>query len=348
MVLPSIETDIEEEPHILTLEDVKELQFSLAMVDAMEEAKNHHRIKVLCLSIWYPLSMSRYFERAFRRSPNVDLKTTGVFTGNWIPWMHGMTVPEKYAKPPDIPLPFQPNVGQVSYEFVKAQLNGWTPDLVISIDAGINWLYKPQDGVVASVLTDPHVLSYDHARRVSDKFFCMQKCYSELDDIYLPYAYDPMAHYPDATTLKPPDTDAILIGMPYTHVPRAQWIEELRKLGVSVIAENGPIFDEYRELANRARIGLNWSSMNDLNARFFETPAFGLPMVTNRVPDAHLFLEEGEDYLGFSDLPEAIEKVLYLKNNPDEAERIARNGYEKIQPHNYDARVQQILQECGL
>jgi len=352
----------DQEVSIISLDGVKELQFALAQADLEEEAirRRPDRIKVLCLSLWYPLSMSRYFERAMKRNPWIDLRTTGVYTGSFIPWLGGMTLPEKYAKPPDIPLPFQPNVGRVNYEFVKAQLDGWTPDLVIAIDAGINWAYKPQDGYSVTIATDPHALDYSHQRTISDKFFNMQSCYSEPKDIYLPYAYDPTVHYYtdvrryedlangysvvfDNNVL---DADAVLIGMPYQQ--RVEWVNELRKHGASVIFENAPVFDEYRELANRARIGLNWSSLNDLNARFFETPAFGLPMVANRVPDAHLFLTEDEDYLAFSTLGEAVEKVLYLKDNPEERERIAMNGYRKIHPHTYDARVQQILEECGL
>lgn len=301
------------------------------------------KIKVLCLSIWYPLSMSRYFEDAMRHNENVELLTTGVFTGSWIPWLGGLSLPEKYSKPPDIPLPFPPNVGKISYDFVKSQLpDGWIPDIVLCIDAGISWTRKPSDGLVAHVATDPHALNYDEQRRASDKFFNMQLCYSERGDIYLPYAFSPRVHYPISV---PKDTDAVLIGMPYPQ--RIQWVDELRKHGASVIFENSPVFDEYRELANRARIGLNWSSMNDLNARFFETPAFGLAMVTNRVPDANLFLHEGIDYLGFDDLRGAVEEVLYLKNHPDVAEEMASSAYQKIQSENYDARIQQILEECG-
>ena len=65
-----------------------------------------NRIKVLCLSIWYPLSMSRYWENALKRNPNVDLVTVGAFTGSWIPWLGGMNVLEKYSRPPTYPLPF--------------------------------------------------------------------------------------------------------------------------------------------------------------------------------------------------------------------------------------------------
>ena len=310
------------------------------------------KIKILLLSIHYPLAMKSYFERALRRRDDVDLITTGPFTGTFIPWMGGMTLPEKYSKPPTIPLPFPPNVGTVSYDFVKAQLpKDWIPDLVISCDAGINWTSKPQDGYVVTIGTDPHVLDYAHARAVSDKFFNMQLCYSQPKDVYLPYAYDPTVHYhslPDWKKLDPyaqKDADAVLIGMPYDN--RVKWVDELRKHGVSVIFENSPVFDEYRELANRARIGLNWSSLNDLNARFFETPAFGLAPVMNRVPDAHLFLNEGKDYVGFDTLDEAVEAVLYLKNNPDKVKEMAENSYTHILGETYDKRVTQILEECS-
>jgi hypothetical protein len=302
--------------------------------------------------------MAKYFERAMRRNPNIELKTCGPYTGTFIPWLGGLNLPQKYALPPDLPLPFPPNVGRVEYDFVRAQLGDWKPDLVLAIDAGINWNLKPKDGVVATVATDPHVLDYTHQRNISDKFFNMQLCYSEKNDIYLPYAYDPTVHFPEETAslvhddegkshwVSSKDIDAILIGMPYEN--RVAWRDELRKHGVLLHLENGPIFDEYRALANRARIGCTWSSMNDLIARFFETPAFGLPMVANRVPDAHLFLEEGEDYLGFSTLQEAVEKVLWLRDNPERAEKIAESGYQSIQVHTYDSRINQILEECGL
>lgn len=302
------------------------------------------KIKVLLLSIHYPLAMKSYFERALLRRDDIDLVTTGPYTGNWIPWMGGMSLPMKYAVPPTLPLPFPPNVGRVPYEIVKSQLApNWVPDLVLTIDAGICWNYKPTDGIVAHVATDPHALNYDHQRKISDKFFNMQKVYSEKGDIYLPYAYDPTVHFPDDSVSK--DTDAVLIGMPYEQ--RVQWVDGLRKRGISVIFENGPIFDEYRALANRARIGLNWSSMSDLNARAFEIAAMKLYPVMNYVPDMYNFkaFEYGNV---FTDLVGAISGVVWAKEHPKDAEELATLAYNNVQGQTYDARVQTILEECGL
>lgn len=307
----------------------------------MDEIKKD-KIKVLLLYIVYPLAMGTYFRRALERRDDVDLKVTGPYTGNWIPWMGGMTLDQKYAKPIDLPLPFSPSVGEVNYEIVKAQLGEWKPDIIINVDAGIHWKNKPSDGIVVTVGTDPHVLNdlYDVPRSYSDKFFNMQKVYSKEKDIYLPYAYDPEAHKP---TDQEKDTDAVLIGMPYGQ--RVQWVQELRAKGCSVLFENGPVFDEYRELNNRARIGLNWSSLDDLNARAYELAAMKLAPVMNVVTD---LAGSGIECATFTNLNEAIDSVMYLKNNDDKRIELAGDAYRSVQGQTYDARISQILKEVGL
>lgn len=303
------------------------------------------KIKVLMLSIWYPLSMSRYFERAFKRREDVDLITVGSYTGAWIPWMGGMTLSQKYALPPTLALPFPPSISNVPYDLVRANLpKEWKPDIVLTVDAGVHWTHKPNEGLVAHVATDPHALNYDYQRTISDKFFNMQRCYSEQEDIYLPYAYDPTVHYPIDPPLEK-DMDAVLIGMPYEQ--RVRWVDELRKHGVKVSFENGPVFEEYRQINNQARIGLNWSSLNDTNARAFELPAMGLAPVMNVTPDMGEFFLIGEDYSGFYNFREAVDNVLELMNHPEEVERISANALNAVRPHTYDARVNQIFTECG-
>jgi hypothetical protein len=313
-----------------------------------------HKIKILCLSIWYPLSMSRYFEDALKCNPNVDLLTCGIYTGAFIPWMGGMELPMKYAKPIDIPLPFRPDIGKVDYDLVRANLPaGWIPDIVLCIDAGISWKHKPNQGKVIHVATDPHALNYDHQRTLSDLFFNMQYSYMKDDDIYLPYAYNPRVHYPLESKVEHAsagvvghyyikDTDAVLIGMPYEH--RVQWVEALRVKGVSVIFENGPVFDEYRELNNRARIGLNWSSLNDLNARAYELPAMKLAPVMNKVSDLE---RSGIECASFTTLPEAVENVLYLKENDKARIELAEAAYKSVLGETYDSRLEVILKMAG-
>jgi hypothetical protein len=171
----------------------------------------------------------------------------------------------------------------------------------------------------------------------------MQLVYSKSGDEYLPYAYSQYDHYPNKELMT--DTDACLIGMPYDN--RVQWVNELRRRGVSVIFENGPVYDEARLLYNRARIGLNWSSLDDLNARAFELPAMKLAPVMNLVSDIGKFFKQGTHYEGFTNLQEAVERVIWLKDNPIKLNEMAEQAYQNVLGHTYDIRVDQILKDGG-
>jgi hypothetical protein len=307
------------------------------------------KIKVLLLYIVYPMAIGTYFRKALEHRSDIDLKITGVYTGNWIPWNGGMELSSKYAVPIDLPLPFREDIREVNYDMVKAQLGDWVPDLIINVDANLHWKYKPSDGMVVTIATDPHVLDYSVPRGYSDIFFNMQLCYSQEKDKYLPYAYSQYDHYPvhieglEDGTWK--DKDACLIGLQYEN--RVQWVEELRRRGVSVISENGPVFDEARVLYNRARIGLSWSSREDLIARTFELPAMKLAPVMNLVPDVGRFFEQGTHYEGFTNLNEAVERVVWLKEHPVQLKELAERAYQNVQGQHYDARVDTVLKECG-
>lgn len=330
--------------------------------DNLNEWLAPSKIKVLLLYIVYPMAIGTFYKNALLRRDDVDLIVTGPYTASWIPWKGGYNVPDKYAISPTIPLPVAPNVGRVPYDAVRAKLpQGWVPDVVINIDAGITWTAKPSQGYVAGVGTDAHVLNYDFHRAHCDKFFNMHPHYSKPEDYQLHYAYDPGIHYPldghhfqGISTLLDgkehpnkveKDMDAVLIGMPYPQ--RDGLATALRNAGVKLLYENGPVFDEYRELNNRAKIGLNWSSLDDLVARVFELMAMGLPPVINRVPDLKLFFEEGVHYLGFNTADEAASQVRYLLNNPEYRETMAQNALRGVQPYTYDKLVDVILTEAG-
>ena len=305
------------------------------------------KIKVLLHYIVYPMAIATYFRKAFEHREDVDLKVCGPYTGTWIPWNGGMNLPQKYAVPPHVPVPFGPDIREYNYEVVKSQLGEWVPDLIVQVDAGLHFKYKPVSGMTVTVGTDPHVFEelgwYDAPRKYSDKFFNMQLCYSKPGDVYLPYCYSAYDHYPMPEIEK--DLDAVIIGLQYPN--REAWVSELRRRGVKVIAENGPVFDEARAMYNRGRIGLSWSSRDDLIARAFELPAMKLAPVMNLVPDVGRFFQQGEHYLGFGDLRGAVDRVMELMEHPSYISDLANTAYQNVLPHTYDARVEQILKECG-
>lgn len=304
-----------------------------------------HKLKVVISGLFYPLTMMGYLLRGFRRLRNVDIFTVGTFTGDWIPWNSGMRLPQKYVEVPDVPLPPSTVNQRVPYAVVAPYIN-FEPDLWLQVDAGLHFLDKPKANIVAHVQTDPHCLKewYKHAISYSDFNFCMQQFYMQPGEFYLPYAYDEKMFYPMPEVEK--KYDACLIGLHYPQ--RDALVQRLRSRGLNVYYSIGEVYDEYRLIYNQSKVALNWSSLQDLNARTFEAFGMKLPLVTNRVPDLPNFFVENEHYLGFDNVDEAEAQVIKLLSDDNLREEIADAGYRKVQPHTWKHRAQQILETVRL
>lgn len=291
-------------------------------------------MKIVLSGIFYPMAILRYYEAALKRRPDVELFTVGPYTGMNIPWNGGMDLSPKYAKSPDLALHMSQSV---PIRFIENQLP-FEPDMWIQIDAGFHMTDKPRKGKNIIVGTDPHCLNYDYQSRVADTFYCMQTPYMKSGDEYLPYAYDPVWHAPEEQKR---NYDVVLCGLHYDN--RNKLVEALRRFGVNVYYDLGPVFDEVRSLYNQAPIGFNWSSLQDLTARVFELTAMKRLAVVNRVPDLDKFFEDGKDLIVFDSLTDAVDKIMYYLDNESEAEEIAAQGYETVKPHSWDARIETIL-----
>jgi hypothetical protein len=303
-----------------------------------------HKIKILFCGLFYPFALLSYFWRALDRRDDVEIKTCGAYTGDMIPWFDSSRrIPMKYVRQLDFPLP--PNELYPKWEIIKPLLKEWQPQLVLTVDAGWHFSSKP-DCLSAVVATDAHVINYIPSRLTTDYFFNLHNFYSVGNDVRMAYACDPSVHYPDDTVSI--DTDCCLVGLHYEH--RNRLVNALRSKGRSVIYELGPIFDEYRQLNCRAKIGLNWSSLQDLNARAMELLAMERIAVMNRVPDMKFVgMEDGKHFLGFDTLEEAISQVDWALSHEEEAKVIAKQGREFVLAnHTYDIRVNEILKTVGL
>lgn len=302
------------------------------------------KIRVLLAWKAYPLTMASYYRRALERRTDIELVTCGEFFGQFIPWNGGMTIPMKYPNGVDIPLP--QGMNRVPYSMIESSLP-WKPDLVLNVDAGFHFSTKP-DSPYAVVATDPHVLGdwYRDARKNADYFFNMQTSYMQDGDIFIPYGFDPFCHYPVDMEK---EYDCAIVGLHYPQ--RDEWVSRLRALGIKVNYRIGDIFDEYREENNKAWIGLNWSSLQDVTARVFEICAMRMVPVLNRLPglDA-LGFEDGRHYLGFSSMDEAVSQVQWAMSHRPQAEQVALEAYQMVHNRNftYDNNIQTILEKTGL
>lgn len=302
--------------------------------------------KVLLLYMAYPFAIASYFRHALEKRPDVELTTCGGYTGDSIPWNGGTRIPMRYVKTVDLPLPT--SIINPSWEMISGRL-GSDFDLALNVDAGFHLSSKPNIPY-AVILTDPHVLEdngwYPSVRPLADKIFNMQRYYMKEGDVHLPYACSPDHHYAMSNVEK--IYHACLIGLHYEQ--RDRLVNALRGHGLNVHYSLGEVFDEYREVNNQADIGLNWSSLRDINARTFEIMAFRQVPVINRLRYLdELGFHEDQHYLGFDSVGEAIDKTEWAVRNPDAAHAIALSAHNLVhEKHTYELRVQQIFEEMGL
>lgn len=300
--------------------------------------------RILFAYLAFPFTIANYFRHALEKRPDVELVTVGVYTGDWIPWNGGMRLPARYVKDVDLKLP--QSIKTPSWEMIEKKLEGRF-DLVINVDAGFHFSTKPNIPY-AVVATDPHVLDvwYSKVRPITDYFFNTQYSYVKDGDIVLPYACSPDHHFAMSDIKK--EYDASLIGLHYDN--RTKLVETLRHKGYKVLYEIGAVWDEYRIENNKATIGLNWSSLQDINARTLEMMAMRQVPVINRLPYLEkLGLEENRHYLGFDSVEEAVEKVEWALKNPDQANAIANVAHNLVHEHHtYDLRCEAILKTCKI
>jgi glycosyltransferase involved in cell wall biosynthesis len=302
------------------------------------------KIRVAFTSIFYPVFMGRYILEALLRRKDVEVWTAGLYTGTWIPWMGGMHLPKKYVYTPDLQMPLG-MPAMINYALIESKCP-FQPDLWLEVNSTLITAGRPKSGTYAIVATDPHVINYDSARSRADVLFNMQKPYMKSGDVWLPYAYDPIWHA--ETTLQAKDRlyDAALVGMLYPS--RADLAKKLRAAGMEIFFENGPAYDDAREIYHNARVGVNWSSLKDTTARVYELMALGIAPVLNRVPDLMEMFQDGQDFMGFDDAKQAQKIIVELARDPERCDELGRAARRAVEPHSWDSRVEQIFDECGL
>ncbi|KKL88075.1 hypothetical protein LCGC14_1928350 [marine sediment metagenome] len=303
------------------------------------------KLRIAITYMAYPLCMARYFHEALLRRDDTEVWCAAPYSGRWLPWggPQGMELPEKYLRVPDLPLPYTPP--RLSYMIVQNQCP-WQPDLWLEVNSTFDAMGRPTNAPLAIVGADPHVLDYSDARRRADVFFNMQSPYLQPNDEWLPYAYDPIWHSSTPIRFSQRTYDATLIGLQYDN--RRNLFSKLRGLGYNCFTDTGPCYEDARAIYHQTKVGVNWSSLLDTTARVFEVMGFGIAPVFNRVPDLMELFQDGRDFEGFDNEAEAIAKISALLNDPLRAEELGRNARIAVEPHTWDARIQQIFEKMNI
>lgn len=199
--------------------------------------------------------------------------------------------------------------------------------------------------------SDTH-LGYEYRLSMAKKadfVFCAQKRAVEemkrdgvANPIWLPHAVEPLA-YPkfDIATKK---FDVCFIG----HVNSPNREEALDRLFTEIpnFDYGQALFEHAASRFGNAKIGFNYSMLDDLNMRTFEIMATGTMLLTNWIPTIEEVFEDGKHLVLYRSLDEMVDKVKYYLAHDEERERIAQAGYEEvIAKHTIQHRVDVMLNE---
>ncbi len=157
----------------------------------------------------------------------------------------------------------------------------------------------------------------------------------------LPFAYLD-ARVPDLVAL-PRETPVFWAGV-RNFGTRRYYLEGLEQL-LGKPFPNNLSQQEYAQALLNARIGINLAGAGFDTVRYWELPAHGTMMLSERLPIRipHNF-EDGKDALFFSDVWELTECLEHCLAHPEECSRIALSGRERLlRHHTASARALQCL-----
>jgi glycosyltransferase involved in cell wall biosynthesis len=107
---------------------------------------------------------------------------------------------------------------------------------------------------------------------------------------------------------------------------------------------------EMSDVYRSSSIVINHSVKGDLNMRVFEAMASGALLVTDRIGNGlEDIFEGGLDMVIYDSEQEAVEKIRFFLNHPQEANRIRKEGRKKVlEFHTYAKRWDQVLEKWRL
>ena len=107
--------------------------------------------------------------------------------------------------------------------------------------------------------------------------------------------------------------------------------------------------DEHTEFLNKGLMVVQKSRWGEITRRIFEGMACGKMVLCDRLEKSkkldELFID-GEDIVYYDDIFDCVEKMNYYRENEEERERIANNGFKKVlENHTQKQRVEFIIKK---
>ncbi len=106
-------------------------------------------------------------------------------------------------------------------------------------------------------------------------------------------------------------------------------------------------FNEYVRLYQRSKIGINVHNRGDYTVgsyRLFDLPANGVMQISDGGRHLETFFSLGEEIVNYENEEDLIEKLHFYLAHEEERERIARNGFRRVER---DYRIRKLLRQAA-
>jgi spore maturation protein CgeB len=106
-------------------------------------------------------------------------------------------------------------------------------------------------------------------------------------------------------------------------------------------------FDKYVQLYQRSKIGINIHNRGDYTVgayRLYDLPANGIMQISDGGDYLNDFFDIGNEVVAYRSADELIDKIFYYLEHAEERERIAINGFQRVQG---SYRIQHLLRQAA-
>lgn len=225
---------------------------------------------------------------------------------------------------------------------LKQQYNTgeFVPDIIFYMsfcynpDGYWNKTIFPNSKLVVDCGDEPQTMHYNQVRVQNSDLILTPDydCYLEYKNRGLNAVFT--AHWADTNIFYPEKTETQYDVVTTMYGDRGDIVPYLQEqLDNSFILKTGLVNKENGDFYRNAKIVFQKSRNDEITRRLFEGMACKKLVIADRISSSkklETIFKEDEEIVLYSSKEEALDKIRYYLNNPEEREKIAQKGYEKV------------------
>lgn len=116
------------------------------------------------------------------------------------------------------------------------------------------------------------------------------------------------------------------------------------KMNIDVKKDTWSLGNNMVKNVNSYKVHFNYTLMNDINYRVFETMGTNTCLITNEVENINNLFTDMYDIVLYKNKDELLDKLNYLLTNENEIKKVSQRGFDKVSTkHTFDKRSEELL-----